>query len=173
MPTGVPADIRVIGHSNKRDLPMTSFFHRASMLAGAAAFAVALMPAAPARAGDDVTILRCSADGAGDISLSVRYVQRVGARRTRKTFSAEFEARAGGAYQPGQSMEVLVGARVVGSIALKVVPATADIGAEFKLDTNSTPGDVALPFPSNLRIVDNTNVRVRINGVVALGCRVH
>ena len=138
----------------------------------AAAFAL-LQPASPAHAGDDVTVLRCGAEGAGDTSLTVRYVQRVRARRTRKTLSAELEARAGGAYVPGQAMEILVGQRVVGSVNLAVVPATGDVGAEFKLDTNSTPGDVALPFPSNLRIVDNTLVRARINGVIALGCRVH
>jgi hypothetical protein len=131
----------------------------------AAATAASISPGHAAGA----VLLQCAADGAGDISLNARYEERPRAR-TRRKFSAEFEAAPGGNFRAGQVMTVLVKGTAVGNATLKKVVG-GDLVGDLNLDTNADSPDEK-PFPANFPQVErNTNVTVKINGGIVLGCR--
>jgi hypothetical protein len=113
--------------------------------------------------------LQCSADGAGDISMTARYEERARTSRTRKKFSAEFEAAPRGNFRAGQVMTVIVKGVAVGNVPLKMK--LGDLVGDLNLDTSAdSPGE--RPFPANFPQVErNTNVAVKINGGIVLGCR--
>jgi len=111
--------------------------------------------------------LECDVDGAGDISMHARYE----ARRSRKKFSAEFEAAPGQGFKAGDRMTVAVASINVGGVRLKEVLG-GDLVGDLNLDTTAGPGDQAKPFPSNFPKVEReTRVVVAINGNNVLGCR--
>lgn len=138
-------------------------------LASIAAAGAIAMPAAPVMAGDDVVRIRCKARAPG-IKINGDHRLRLrGEVVRRKTFKAEFSAFPGGSYSVGQTMTVLIGTRDVGSKPL-IVRADGRIGAEFKLDTKASPGDVALPYPSDLSVPTGTEVTINIDGTETLSC---
>jgi hypothetical protein len=136
---------------------------------GGAALAIALLAPVAASAADGVVSLRCDAEGAGDTSLNARYVQRTRGAVVRRIFSADFEAAPNGTITAGQTMEVLVGTRVAGSVTLGIAPTTGDIYGDLNLDSRGTPE--AQPFPATLVVRAGSLIRIRINGTFVVGCR--
>lgn len=145
---------------------MTTYRISTVCLALATLAAMPLM-AAPAEAkGGDRLIRRCTATGAGDISMSARYELR----GTRKKFSVEFEAAPRGAFTVGQRLGFTVAGKPVGSDALVTVIG-GDLMAELAYDTNARPGDDEVPFPAGFPAVGRgTQVVVKSGAKVILSC---
>jgi hypothetical protein len=105
--------------------------------------------------------LECDAEGAGDISMSARYEDRDGDER----FGTEFEAASGGAFGPGQRMNVIVRKVIVGSVKLKIAR-NGDIVGDLNLGRDGKP--IPEGFP---KVKSGTRVQVQIDGGVVLGCK--
>jgi len=145
-----------------------SNLNRISLLLGTLCLATATFAVggSPANASDGLR-LECDVDGAGDISMHARYE----ARRSRKKFSAEFEAAPGEGFKAGDRMTVAVDSVNVGGVRLKQVVG-GDLVGDLNLDTTAGPGDQAKPFPNNFpQVQRGTRVAVAINGNNVLGCR--
>lgn len=98
--------------------------------------------------------LQCTAEGATDHSISVRYEQR-GAR---KKFDASFEAAPGLGWAAGSFLDVRVAAVRVGTMRLIRDAASGDIIGDLEFDTRVDDGN---PFPTNFPVVQaGANVRV-------------
>lgn len=146
---------------------MKSLCTKATLLGGMTTFGFVTMSAAfaPAEASDRL-IRRCSADGAGDISMAARYE----VRDDRRKFTVEFEAATPGAFRAGQTIIFLVADRVVGRDTLEPVVG-GDLVGELDLDTQAGPGDDEAPFPRNFPPVRRgTNVTIKTGAKVVLGC---
>jgi hypothetical protein len=142
--------------------------NRTLAVAGAVAFGAAFAPALfdGAEASDRV-IRRCSAQGAGDISMTAKFEDR----GRREKFSIEMEAAPGGAFRAGQRIVFFVAGVNVGRDALERVVG-GDLVGELNLDTNAGPNDPDEdPFPANFPPVGvGTKVRIKAGGEVVLGC---
>mgnify|MGYP001232341770 CR=1 FL=1 len=132
--------------------------------------ALALLLAAaalPAAAGEDRRILRCSAEGAGDISMHARYEVRGKERR----FSVEFEAAPRSGFRKGAVVGFRVAKSDVGRDRLARDPG-GDVEAEINFrNRRAEPGDDNKPFPAAFPAVrGGTTVKVVHAGKVVLGC---
>jgi hypothetical protein len=146
--------------------------HNSKMIPGIAAAVIALaavgMSATPSDAKKDSGRFRCDARGAGQIKLHARYETRARPGRDRQKFTAEFEAKTGGAYTAGQQVSFSVDSVPVGSMPLKLV-IKGELAAELELDTNDA--GVKKPIPPNFPAVSaGTLVEASIGGKTVLGC---
>ena len=106
-----------------------------------------------ALAGNDRVRLQCGSEGAGDISMDVRYLKR----RARAKFDGSFEAAPGGNYTEGDMLTVLVGGVDVGAVTL-VAQLNGDLGGDLEFDTRL---DDFNPFPDNFpKVTVGTSVTV-------------
>lgn len=126
-----------------------------TLIAASLVLAAGFAAAAPAAAQTATRLkLQCSAEGATDHSISVRYEQR-GARRK---FDASFEAAPGLGFAAGQFLEIRVANVRVGTMRLIRDAASGDIIGDLEFDTRVDNGN---PFPATFPIVTSgANVRV-------------
>lgn len=125
------------------------------------------LAADPASAGDARVIRRCTAIGAGDISMSARFE----ARGDRKRFDVEFEAATPGRFRVGALVAFTVAGVRVGQDRLAAVLG-GDIVGELNLDSRVREADDDhKPLPANFPAVGaGTLVNVLYGGRVVLGC---
>lgn len=126
-----------------------------SLIAASLVLAAGLAAAPPAAAQAATRQrLQCTAEGATDHSISVRYEQR----GVRKKFDASFEAAPGLGWAAGSFLDVRVAAVRVGTMRLIRDAASGDIIGDLEFDTRVDNGN---PFPTNFPVVQaGANVRV-------------
>lgn len=124
--------------------------------------------ATDASAREERLIRRCTALGAGDISMQAKFEDR----GSRRKFSVEFEAATPGTFKPGDRIVFKVAGRTVGRDALVSVVG-GDVVAELNLDTRGgEPGDDQKPFPPNFPTIQSgTKVTLYHARKAVLGCR--
>ena len=145
---------------------MTSF-NRSIVSLGAAMFVgTMLAQAVPAQASDR-TILRCSAEGTSDISMSAKHETR----DARRKFSVEMEAAPNGDFERGQKLAFFVADVKVATGKLERVTG-GDLVADINFDTQAGPNDPDEdPFPANFpKVNKGSKVRIMDGAKLVLGC---
>lgn len=120
----------------------------------------------PASAADRV-ILKCTALGAGDISMTAKHE----VRGVRKKFSVEMEAAPTSGFSAGQRITFVVAGVTVAADRLETVVG-GDLVGEVNFDTQARAGDDEVPFPRNFPAVGRgTQVQIKNGARTVLGCR--
>ena len=144
---------------------MKNLTRKSVLLSAAALVGIVASATAPAFAADRA-ILRCAAQGAGDISMAAKYE----VRGARKKFSVEMEAAPTGRLVNGQRIVfVVAGVNVAADRLARIVG--GDLVGEVNFDTRARAGDDEVPFPRNFPAVGKgTQVRITSGARAVLGC---
>ena len=138
-------------------------------LLGVAVMLVAFGSAAsPSYAKDSDIRFRCKAKGPNQIAIHARYEERARAKGVRQKFGAEFEARAGGSFNPGQQVSIVVDTIPVGNVVLSLAP-SGELSGQVEFD--SKPGAGHTAFPPNFPDVGaGSMVEAKVGATTILGC---